>query len=49
MFGGIPLGGVYSVRAVRRAPDRPFAWSGVVISAIAVLGLATLLVFAILD
>jgi len=49
MFGGLPLSGVYSGRAVRRAPDRPWAWSGLAISMLAIAGLATLLVVAAFD
>jgi hypothetical protein len=48
MFGGLPLSGVYSSRAVRRAPDRPWAWSGLTLSTLAITGLVVLLVLAAL-
>ena len=32
MFTALPMGLIYSGRAVRRAPDRGFAWAGFVIA-----------------
>ncbi|HKS15748.1 MAG TPA: hypothetical protein VJU16_00390 [Planctomycetota bacterium] len=32
MFTSMPLGLIYSTRAVGRAPDRGFAWGGFVIA-----------------
>jgi hypothetical protein len=41
-FLGLPLGLIYSVRAVRKSGDRGFAWAGLVLSIIAwtIIGLA---------
>jgi hypothetical protein len=39
---GLPLGLIYSVRAVGRAGDRGFAWAGLVLSIVAwtIVGIA---------
>lgn len=45
---GLPLGTVYSKRAMRRAPDRGKARVAFVLSMIALLGLAALILLNVL-
>ena len=49
MMTGLPLGGVYSVRAVKRSPDRKAAISGLVLFIVALLGIAAILAVLALD
>ena len=46
MMSSLPMGLIYSGRAVRRAPDRGFAWAGFVI---AVGSCAFMLVAAVIE
>ena len=48
MLGGLPLSGGYSGPAVRRAPDRPWAWTGLTLSLLAIAGLGVLILMAAL-
>ncbi|HEY3226286.1 MAG TPA: hypothetical protein VGK61_04730 [Planctomycetota bacterium] len=45
MIGGLPLSNVYSVRAVRRAPERFSAWTGLAFSLLALAGLASAMLY----
>lgn len=45
MIGGLPLTHVYSIRAVRRAPDRVAAWTGLGFSLLALVALASAMLY----